>query len=212
MEVFWFTHRFPWLFISPFAYVFCICCVCRKIHELIDDQSDSSIYKSPYAFRLIYNGRVLTGLMDGCPDNAELCDAQILVRHVSPFATRSINCRDASSKGGGGGSAVWDTIESLLSKTAGLVLILFIMAMGGAVGGAGMFFYLTGTLPDAQSAIKAAHKQRSGDQHQYHKDSAEHGGFFGKSEIDTDKYGRVGLMDEIEMTFTDAASPFDEYE
>jgi hypothetical protein len=176
---------------------------------LIDDQSDSSIYKSPYAFRLIYNGRVLTNLMDGCPGNAELCDAQILVRHVAPFATRSIDCWDDSSAGGDG-SAVWDTVESLLSKTAGLLLILFIMAMGGAVGGAGMFFYLTGTLPDAQSAIKAAQKQRSGGKQ--HNDSAKHDGFFGKSEIDADKDGRVGLMDEIEMTFTDAASPFDEYE
>jgi ubiquitin-like domain-containing CTD phosphatase 1 len=45
---------------------------------------DPSEFPSGYAFRLIYNGAVLTSRMDGC--SAELCDSQVLVDQVMPFA------------------------------------------------------------------------------------------------------------------------------
>lgn len=63
-----------------------------KIHEIIDGKTDRNVFKSSFAFRLIYNGKVITSRMDGCPSDSELCDAQVLLQRVKPFATRSRNC------------------------------------------------------------------------------------------------------------------------
>ena len=38
------------------------------------------------AFRLLYNGKVLTSYISGCMQNEELCDVDILVLHVYPFS------------------------------------------------------------------------------------------------------------------------------
>ena len=37
---------------------------------------------------MVYNGRVLTWLMDGCPEFSHLCDISVFHDRVSPFATR----------------------------------------------------------------------------------------------------------------------------
>lgn len=44
---------------------------------------------SGIAFRLIYNGEVLTWLIEGCPEYSQLCDFDRFLERVSPFATRS---------------------------------------------------------------------------------------------------------------------------
>ena len=164
---------------------------------MIDGSSDRSVYKSKHAFRLIYNGKVLTNIIQGCPSDLELCDAQILVNYIRPFAKRSVDCVD---NGGIDGEAVWDTIKSLLSKTGGLILVLCIVAISAGVGGATMFFYLTGNLPDTAAAIKA-HRAAS-----RKKGTGKKFSYFGKNGSDSaDKEG-MGLFDddEIEMTFTDS--------
>jgi hypothetical protein len=66
-----------------------------EIHEMSTITND---YPSGYAFRLLYNGQVLTSRMEGCNDNSDLCDSHILVEQVGPFAKqyKDLNC-DASS-------------------------------------------------------------------------------------------------------------------
>ncbi len=54
-----------------------------EIHEIFNQDPN---FPSGYAFRLIYNGSVLTSKMDGCAKGSELCDSQILVKQVMPFA------------------------------------------------------------------------------------------------------------------------------
>ncbi|KAL7441335.1 hypothetical protein ACHAXH_005793 [Discostella pseudostelligera] len=54
-----------------------------EIHEILNQDPD---FPSGFAFRLIYNGNVLTSKMDGCAEGSELCDSQILVKQVMPFA------------------------------------------------------------------------------------------------------------------------------
>merc|ERR1719296_139453 len=49
----------------------------------LDKASD---FPSGFAFRLIYNGKVLTSSMDGCAAGSELCDSQVLIKQVMPFA------------------------------------------------------------------------------------------------------------------------------
>ncbi len=51
-------------------------------------------FHSGYAFRLIYNGEVLTSRMDRC--NSELCNLLVLVERVSPFARPYDNADCAS--------------------------------------------------------------------------------------------------------------------
>ena len=59
-----------------------------EIHEINatahQPQQASTAFPSGYAFRLIYNGEVLTSRMDGC--DSELCDSLVLVERVRPFA------------------------------------------------------------------------------------------------------------------------------
>lgn len=65
-----------------------------EIHELTsrDESIDRSLYSSNYAFRLLYNGRVLTSKVGGCPPDAHLCDARVLLDRVGPFATFHPDC------------------------------------------------------------------------------------------------------------------------
>ena len=69
-----------------------------KVHELIDSQSNRKYFSSKYAFRLIYDGKVVTKQMEGCLDDAELCDMAVLTTLVDKFATRERDCKP--EKGG----------------------------------------------------------------------------------------------------------------
>ena len=65
---------------SPYASMILI-----EIYEMRgNSKGQSAPFPSGYAFRLIYNGVVLTSRMDRC--NAELCDTNVLMDQVMPFA------------------------------------------------------------------------------------------------------------------------------
>ena len=58
-----------------------------EIYEIHGDSKGSSAtFPSGYAFRLIYNGAVLTSRMEGCNANTELCDSKVLLDQIMPFA------------------------------------------------------------------------------------------------------------------------------
>jgi ubiquitin-like domain-containing CTD phosphatase 1 len=59
---------------------------------MIDGLTDRAIYKSDFAFRLLSDGEVLTSKIKGCPADADLCDVQVLLDRVIPFATTNRNC------------------------------------------------------------------------------------------------------------------------
>ena len=67
---------FEW---APYASMMLI-----EVYEVADADVDESEYQSGFAFRLIYNGDVLTSKMDGC--SSELCDIENLLDQVLPFA------------------------------------------------------------------------------------------------------------------------------
>jgi Histidine phosphatase superfamily (branch 2) len=71
-----------------------------EIHEVIDGQSDTTIYSSNFAFRLIYNGKVLTSVVEGCPESADLCDIVHFQSKVNPIATRNTDCSRTDSNAG----------------------------------------------------------------------------------------------------------------
>jgi hypothetical protein len=64
----------------------------HQIHELIDGQSDPEIFTSKHAFRLLYNGKILTPLVGGCHQHCELCDIKHLKARLDPIATRDGDC------------------------------------------------------------------------------------------------------------------------
>ena len=73
-----------------------------EIHEINNatahqPQQASTAFPSGYAFRLIYNGEVLTSRMDGC--DSELCDSLVLVERVRLFAKPydDADCASSSS-------------------------------------------------------------------------------------------------------------------
>ena len=68
--------------------------VALEIHQVhIDGNTDKTLYRSNYAFRLIYNGEILTHRIDGCSKDAQICDVQLLIDQVRSFATRHYDCK-----------------------------------------------------------------------------------------------------------------------
>lgn len=70
-------------------------------------EGEQSEFSSGYAFRLIYNGQVLTSRMNGC--NSELCDSKVLVDQVMPFAM--FEERDCASSHPSDDEGVFDDTE-----------------------------------------------------------------------------------------------------
>jgi hypothetical protein len=135
---------------------------------------------------LLYNGKVLTSLMAGCPQDSQLCDANVLIHHVQQFATRAMDCSVPEEKS----SPVLAAIKSFLGKTEGLLLVLIVVVIGAVIGAVTMFVLVTGALP-TKNGLEVLEERK---------------------EREEDREGTSGLMnEEIELTFAaDADSPFDE--
>jgi ubiquitin-like domain-containing CTD phosphatase 1 len=117
-----------------------------EIHELIDGQSDKSVFTSDYAFRLLYNGEVLTDKMDGCPADSDLCDVKVLLDRVSPFATRQRDCALQGKYPSDTLSAV-EHAESLFVTTQGLLIVVAVVCMSAVMGSVVTYMILTGRVP-----------------------------------------------------------------
>ena len=110
----------------------------------MDDDRDTDMFPSDFAFRLIYNGHVLTSRIACCPEDSDLCDADQLVDLVKPMATRKVECIDPSTEH----VDAMQIAKSIVSKTEGVFLVLLVIAMGAFGGGVLVFFKLTGTMPE----------------------------------------------------------------
>lgn len=112
-----------------------------EIHEFIDGWTDSSIFTSSYAFRLIYNGKILTPSVPGCPADLELCDLMVLKNIVEPFATRSQDCASADNND----EKVVDQAKKIMSTNEGISMFLGLLLGGVLLGACGTYVFLTGT-------------------------------------------------------------------
>lgn len=64
-----------------------------ELHEIgIDAERDDTLFGTNHAFRLLYNGEVLTPEIEGCPEDSDLCDFQVLVDLIASFATNFEDC------------------------------------------------------------------------------------------------------------------------
>jgi hypothetical protein len=119
---------------SPYASMLQI-----EIHEVLDTDAR---YPSGYAFRLIYNGDVLTSKMGGCPES-DLCDAQVLVKQVMSFANKydDATCEVKSLK-----VSKMDEMkhaaDTLINSSGGALVILSLIVISMALGSIITYFIL----------------------------------------------------------------------
>jgi ubiquitin-like domain-containing CTD phosphatase 1 len=114
-----------------------------EIHEIIDGKTDRTIFKSDFMFRLLMNGQARTSKIQGCPPDGELCDVQILMDRVSPFATSD---RDCNSRTTHQYPAIQES-KMLLSTWGGVILVLLFTLASGLLGSLFTFYYMTRRLP-----------------------------------------------------------------
>ena len=89
---------------------------------------------------MLFNGKVLTSNIDGCPAEADLCNVQILLDRVTPFATRDRDCtaRDRDSR-----PALQES-KLLLSTGGGVALVLSVVIASGLVGSLATLYVMRG--------------------------------------------------------------------
>ena len=121
--------------------------VLLELHDInFDSLTDKSIFPSDFAFRLIYNGNVITQKITGCPDDLDLCDIHILLDRVNEFARLDQACQREHEVPSEYQGAVERT-KDILSTTGGIVYFLVQVVGSSAAGGVAVYVYLTGSLP-----------------------------------------------------------------
>ena len=113
---------------SPYASMLQI-----EIHKLLDNDER---YPSGYAFRLIYNGNVLTSKMDEC-SAADLCDVQVLVKQVMSFASNYEDGNCAAKVQTAKESKIGemkDVTVNLFSTPVGVTMVLLLVVVSMALG------------------------------------------------------------------------------
>lgn len=121
--------------------------VLLEIHEVnIDGTTNKQLFRSNYAFRLIYNGQVITPKIEACPDDLDLCDAEILVNLVKGFAVLDAPCQRQHEAPQEYHNTV-SHAQEILSTTEGIISFLVLVLGSAAIGGATVFIYLTRGMP-----------------------------------------------------------------
>jgi ubiquitin-like domain-containing CTD phosphatase 1 len=117
-----------------------------EIHELVDGQSDAETYTSNFAFRLLYNGRILTHLVDGCHESSELCDIVHFKSKVDPIATRETDCSVPPIA----------SVESplSLSSTGGVALFVSLICLSSFLGSVTTYVILRKASPGSSGRRK----------------------------------------------------------
>jgi hypothetical protein len=117
-----------------------------EVHEIVGGgHIDRTIFKSNNAFRLIYNGRVLTNTIDGCDQHADLCDWSVLRERLRPFAMKSRSCASDMIPIAGDPVAILKIQALFLITTPeGILLLVAVVLLSGFVGCVLMWWHLLG--------------------------------------------------------------------
>lgn len=106
-----------------------------EIHQVLDTDER---FPSGYAFRLIYNGNVLTSKMDECSESSDLCDAQVLVRQVMSFANKYEDASCATKNQERMESKIGEmkhATDNLINTPGGILVMCFVALISMALGG-----------------------------------------------------------------------------
>jgi hypothetical protein len=106
--------------------------VLLELHEMnVDGNTDNKFFSSNFAFRLIYNGAVITSQVDGCPLDSELCDANVLISHM----LQEGNCDRKYPDSVPYKDAITRTKE-IISTSEGFLYFLLVVGVSASMGGA----------------------------------------------------------------------------
>ena len=132
-----------------------VSCIRRhiQIHELIAGTSDPELFHSDFAFRLLYNGKILTPLVPGCPEGEELCDVRHFKALVDPIATRNPDCGVPTPTPPSASQEVIDQAQTLIQTTEGILMLVGLIFFGLLVGAVGTYVLLTGRLPCSKQRV-----------------------------------------------------------
>jgi len=109
-----------------------------EIHVINSEKG--SDFQSGYGFRLIYNGQVLTPEMDGC--NSEICDSQVLLKQVMPFAKYQERDCAALKKSDGVIGEMKEATESLVASPGGVWALVSLMLVSMTLGCMLTYFWM----------------------------------------------------------------------
>jgi hypothetical protein len=108
------------------------------------------VFKSDFAFRLLFNGKILTSLISGCPQDCELCDISRLLDIVDPLTDQAPDCSVPPVEEPI--SQVMVKTQALMSTKEGVLLFLGLVAVSAIVGAVATVTFLTGRLPCSGSS------------------------------------------------------------
>jgi Histidine phosphatase superfamily (branch 2) len=114
-----------------------------ELHEMnVDGNSNRKIFSSKFAFRLIYNGEVITSKVSSCEPDLELCDTDVLVNALlqEHDCTRQYNeavpYKDAVAR-----------TKDIVSTSDGLMYFLLVVGTSAGIGGMLVYVYLVKCFP-----------------------------------------------------------------
>jgi hypothetical protein len=117
-----------------------------EIHNInIDGQTNKQLSTTDYGFRIVYNGNVVTHLVTGCLPDAEICDVQVLIGHLSGFATREPDCQRQHPIPVVHADTVSRASE-LLSTKEGLGATILLILGSASFGAVGTYLYMSSWL------------------------------------------------------------------
>lgn len=119
------------------------CCVLGQIHQFIDGMTDETLYPADFGFRLLFNGKVMNVHMDGCPNNRDLCDIEVLIDRISPFAVRDRpHCAVPPTPAPAPPPAL-ETAANLSKSSGGIALVIVVVLLSAIVGAIGGIYLHT---------------------------------------------------------------------
>jgi len=107
-----------------------------ETHEIVGGSPNRSIFASDFAFRLLYNGRVLTTLIDGCDTHSDLCDWDVLKQRLRPFAIQKRSCEIVDTP------TSQSSLHGITGTAQDIALVLAAMSTGFILGIIFTFRYL----------------------------------------------------------------------
>lgn len=99
-------------------------------------------------FRMVYNGNVITDHITGCMQKEEICDIDLLVLHVYPFANvtewnDTCQRQNVQNGGRGGSGGILDSSQRYSDLGQNIVLFLIGGLLCGVCGAFVTFLYLS---------------------------------------------------------------------
>ena len=110
--------------------------------ELHNIKTSSSLFPSGKAFRLVYNGVVLTEKVDGCVEGKELCDVTALLQRVGDFAVIQRDCETEEVV-----EFDFEEMKTFISVKGAIPVIIFLVVASVIIGSLLTYYYLTRSCP-----------------------------------------------------------------